>query len=539
MRDDRLAVLIDGFSLDVAAVARLARDPAHARVALDPQAAERMKASAGLKDRLVDEGAVIYGVTTGFGDSAHRTVSAGQANALQDGLIRFLLTGAGGRCPDEVVRAMIAIRANCLARGVSGARPVVAELLVGLLEHDLLPEVPERGSVGASGDLVPSGYLAAVLVGEGSARHQGETVPAAEALRSCGLEPLVLRAKEGLALVNGTSFMTAYAALAVQDAHRLAFAAEVCTALASQALGGNAHHFAAFLGEHKPHPGQVGSASHIHRLLADSALTGVSAIEDRIGSATSERRVQDRYSVRCAPQVIGVLRDTLAWAEPWVEREINSANDNPLFDTDSGEVFSGGNFYGGHIAQAMDSLKVALASIADLLDRQLAQVVDEKLSGGLPANLVPADGTAHGYKGMQIACSSFVAEALKQAGPATVFSRSTEAHNQDKVSMGSIAARDARTVVELTAHVTAAVLHALCQAVELRGVDRLSPATKGVWKLVREHVAFLDADRPLDQELNTLAGLVLSGELEAACNHQTAPNRIDVETADATRSTVR
>ncbi|WP_318843133.1 aromatic amino acid ammonia-lyase [Myceligenerans pegani] len=532
-------MLIDGFTLDVAALTRLARDPARTRVTLDPQAAGRMKASADLKDRLVDEGAVIYGVTTGFGDSAHRRVSAGRASALQDGLIQFLLTGAGSRCPDEVVRAMIAIRANCLARGVSAARPEVAELLVALLEHDLLPEVPERGSVGASGDLVPSSYLAAALVGEGQVRLRGRTVPAAEALHARGLEPLVLRAKEGLALVNGTSFMTAYAALAVHDAHRLAFAAEVCTALASQALGGNAHHFAAFLGEHKPHPGQVRSASHIHQFLAGSALTGVSAIEDRIGSATAERRIQDRYSVRCAPQVIGVLHDTLAWVEPWVEREINSANDNPLFDTASGEVFSGGNFYGGHIAQAMDSLKVAVAGITDLLDRQLAQVVDEKLSGGLPSNLVPEGGTAHGYKGMQIACSSFAAEALKQAAPATVFSRSTEAHNQDKVSMGSIAARDSRTVVELTAHVTAVVLHALCQAVELRGVDRLSPATKEVWKLVREHVAFLDADRPLDQELDALAGVILSGELEATCHQQTPPDRIDVETADGTRRTVR
>lgn len=534
MQGDTPAVVIDGFTLEIAAIARLAREPDRARVFLDPGAASRMAQSADLKDRLVNEGAIIYGVTTGFGDSAHRPVSAEQASELQAGLIQFLLTGAGASCPDEVVRAMIAIRANCLARGVSGARAMVVELLIGLLEHDLLPEVPERGSVGASGDLVPSSYLAAVLIGEGSVRRQGETVLAREALYACGLEPLVLRAKEGLALVNGTSFMTAYAALAVHDAHRLAFAAEVCTALASQALGGYPHHFAAFLGEHKPHPGQVGSASHIDQLLTGSALNGVSALEDFIGAPTAERRVQDRYSVRCAPHVIGVLRDTLAWAEPWVEHEINSANDNPLFDTASGTVFSGGNFYGGHIAQAMDSLKVALSSVADLLDRQLAQVVDEKLSNGLPPNLVPDDRVAHGYKGMQIACSAFTAEALKQAGPATVFSRSTEAHNQDKVSMGSIAARDARNVVELTAQVTAAVLHALCQAVELRGVDRLSPITRRVWNLVREHVSFLDADRPLDQDLSVLARLVLSDELMAICNLPT-PDHLDIEAADATR----
>lgn len=182
----------------------------------------------------------------------------------------------------------------------------------------------------------------------------------------------------------------------------------------------------------------------------------------------------------------------------------------------------------------MDSLKVALSSVADLLDRQLAQVVDEKLSNGLPPNLVPDDRVAHGYKGMQIACSAFTAEALKQAGPATVFSRSTEAHNQDKVSMGSIAARDARNVVELTAQVTAAVLHALCQAVELRGVDRLSPVTRRVWNLVREHASFLDADRPLDQDLNVLARLVLSDELMTICNLPT-PDQLDIEAADATR----
>ncbi|WP_025274552.1 HAL/PAL/TAL family ammonia-lyase [Haloglycomyces albus] len=508
---------IDGYNLTIDQLTRLARDP-DVTARLAPDASDRMQASADLRAELVASNTAIYGVTTGFGDSARTLISADQADALQGDLIRFLLSGQGETTPHSVTRAMIAVRANCLARGVSGARPLIAEMLVDLLNHNITPLVPQRGSVGASGDLVPSAYLAETLMGEGSVHFNGTTTTAAAALQAIGLRPVKLQAKEALALVNGTSFMTAYAALSLHAARELALGADACTALTSQVLGGFAAHFASFLTDHKPHPGQIASAALVSTLLEGSTMSGQA--EQHVPGDTKEvrklnRQVQDRYSVRCAPHVTGVLRDTVEWASRWVETEINSANDNPLFDVDSGEVFSGGNFYGGHVVAAMDALKVAVSSVADLMDRQLALIVDDKFNNGLPSNLVDEHrdetGMSHGYKGMQIACSALAAEALKNSTPATVFSRSTESHNQDKVSMGSIGARDAWNVVDLTRNAMAIHLHALCQGAELRGSERLSPATKVLWDSVRDKVDFLVADRPLDREIALLADLIDDG----------------------------
>jgi histidine ammonia-lyase/phenylalanine ammonia-lyase len=336
--------------------------------------------------------------------------------------------------------------------------------------------------------------------------------------------------KEGLALINGTSFMSAFATLALADASEIAFAADVCTAVASEVLLGNRGHFAAFIHDSKPHPGQVLSAARIRALLQGSSLSRdlpqVLDATPELGDAGYQRLVQpiqDRYSVRCAPNVTGVLHDTLDWAGRWVDVEINSANDNPLFDPVGGSVHNGGNFYGGHVSQAMDSLKVAVANTADLLDRQLAMVVDVKFNNGLTPNLIPRvtddsprAGLNHGFKGAQIACSALVAEALKQASPASVFSRSTEAHNQDKVSMGTIAARDARTVTELAERIVALHLAALCQAADLRGVDGLGHGTRAAYDFVRGHTAYLDSDRRLDHELASLAAAVRNGGLREA-----------------------
>jgi histidine ammonia-lyase len=521
---------LTGDSLTVADVARVARATAASGVRLALAARRRCADSAALKRRLVASGEPIYGVTTGFGDSASRQIAPERAARLQRNLVRYHLNGTGPTATADTVRATMLIRANCLARGVSGVRPLVVERLLALLEADVLPLVPERGTVGASGDLVPLCYLAAVLQGEGEACQGGEPTSASVAHATLGLEPLALEAKEGLALINGTSFMSAYAVLALADARELAVAADLCTAMAVEALRGNRGHYVAFLHEHKPHPGQLRSAGRIAAALADSALAqdherilASNAPLSGRGVQDLERRVQESYSVRCAPHVTGVLHDTLAWVGPWLEVEINSANDNPLFDVDAGRVRSGGNFYGGHVGQAMDALKVAVASVADLLDRQLQLVVDAKYSNGLPANLVRPTGPAevglhHGYKGMQIACSALTAEALKQAAPATVFSRSTEAHNQDKVSMGTIAARDARTVVELGHEVAAIHLHALCQALDLRGVERASAVTRRVHAAVRTLVPPLDDDRRMDRDIAALVELIRTGGLRTAAS---------------------
>ncbi|QIS11530.1 aromatic amino acid ammonia-lyase [Nocardia arthritidis] len=522
---DELEVGAD--NLTIGETVCLARNPRQRRAGLHEGAIARMRNSVALKHRLIADRQPIYGVTTGFGDSCIRQISPDKVIELQRNLVRYHLNGSGPDAAAEVVRATMLIRANCLARGYSSVRPEVVRLLLDCLNADVLPVIPERGSVGASGDLVPLCYLANMLTGAGEVRFRGTLWPAERALAEAGLRPIVLQAKEALALINGTSFMSGFAVLAAADATELAAAADVCTALAVEALLGNRGHFEAVIHTQKPHPGQLRSAARIRALLAGSQLCRdqpqVLAENPELGDqgyVQLTHPIQDRYSIRCAPHVTGVLLDTLDWVRPWLHTEINSTNDNPLFDVDTQSVYNGGNFYGGHVGQAMDSLKVAVASVGDLLDRQLALIVDEKFNRGLTPNLIPrfADddyqaGLHHGFKGMQLACSALTAEALKLAAPATVFSRSTEAHNQDKVSMGTIAARDARTIVELVQNITAIHLAALCQAVELRGHERLGRGTLAAFRAVRKRVAFLDADRRSDTDIAALVELIRSGEL--------------------------
>lgn len=506
---------LDGHSLTLDHVSSAATRPGPVVCALTDEARVRMAASVRVKNDLIASGAALYGVTTGFGDSSDRQISAAKAEALQRNLLRFLRAGVGSYAPDDVVRATLLIRANCAARGSSAIREEPVTLLLELLRADLLPLIPERGSVGASGDLAPLSYVAAVLTGEGNVRCQGRELPAAEALRARGLHPVHLRAKEGLALVNGTSFMTAYATLAHAEARELAWIAELCTAWATEVRRGPAEQFDAFPHTHKPHRGQAASAAHIHRLLTGSRLTAVppSAETSETGYAELDRNIQDPYSLRCAPHVIGVLRDTLEWTGHWLTTEINSSNDNPLFDAATGRVHNSGNFYGGHVAQAAQALTSAAASVADLLDRQLQLLLDDSYSRGLPANLVAPVASAeagvhHGFKGTQLTASALTAEALHLTMPVSSFSRSTESHNQDKVSMGTIAARHARTSIGLATEVAAITLLALAQAADLRGPHLLAPATRAAHTTMRQSIAFLDQDRPLDTDIHRATALI-------------------------------
>ncbi|QQQ79550.1 aromatic amino acid lyase [Saccharothrix sp. 6-C] len=521
-------VVLDGSDLTVDRIAAVAR--LRVPVGLAPRAEDRMLASARFKDELVDSGIPLYGVTTGFGDSVTRQVSPAKAAELQRNLVLYHLNGTGPTTAPDVTRATMVIRANCLARGPSAVRPVVVRTLLALLRHDILPMIPERGSLGASGDLVPLCYLAATLLGEGDVLHDGVVRPAREALAEVGVEPVVLAAKEGLALVNGTAFTAAFAALALHDARELAFVADLATAMACEALRGNASHFHPYLHAAKPHPGQSASAAVIRGLVHGSRLTtdyeDLLVRREPLGDrhfTVLEHSIQDRYSIRCAPHVNGVLRDTLEWAARWVEVEVNSSTDNPLFAAEEGQVHHGGNFYAGHVGQAADSLKVAVANVADLLDRQLALVVDEKFNAGLTPNLISRRpdgdgglGLHHGFKGMQIACSAITAEALGNAAPSSVFSRSTEAHNQDKVSMATIAARGARTAVALCREVAAIHLLALAQAVDLRGAESASPAVRAAHALLRDHVPFADVDRRMDHDVRVVVDLIRDGSLRRA-----------------------
>ncbi len=515
---------LDGASLTIEDALEVSR--AQRTVSLSPRAAEAVRASCRLKHDLIAGEIPIYGVTTGFGDSAHRQIAPAKADRLQQNILRFMGVGTGPIAPPEVARVTMLLRANTLSKGNSGVRVELIERVLDLLNHDVTPFIPERGSCGASGDLAPLSYVGRAMAGDGDVLCGGVPRRATEVLRELGLEPFLLEAKEGLALTNGTSFMSAFACLAVGAARELADLADLMTAMASEALLGNRGHFNAFLFDQaKPHRGMVTSARHIRELLADSQLV---ADSDELfpgglngaGFRELDRHVQDKYSIRCAPHVVGPLRDTLDWVSDWVSTEINSSDDNPLFNVAGGRVESGGNFYGGHIGQAMDSLKVALANLCDLIDRQLELVVDEKFNRGLTANLIqrfepehPEAGLNHGFKGLQLCASAMTAEAMHLCSPTTIHSRSTEAHNQDKVSMGTIAARDARSIVELTQNIAAIHLMACCQALELRGLDKASPRTQEAVRRVRQHVPFLDRDRYLDVDIATTVALIQSGAM--------------------------
>ena len=353
--------------------------------------------------------------------------------------------------------------------------------------------------------------MAAALMGEREVFYRGSRMPAAEALKSEGLDPYVFTPKEPLAMMNGTSVMTGIAALAIDRSRKIMDALIAATALSIHALMGNAHHYHPAIARAKPHPGQDRIARAIAGLL--QTKTDPSKLE-----ATALETLQDPYSLRCSPQVLGVLDDAIAWVTRWVEIEANSANDNPLIDPETGVVLMGGNFYGGHIALAMDSLKAALASAADMADRQVALMVDPHVNRGLPADLVSVEADEmpynHGFKAMSIASSALAAEALKATMPAASFSRSTESHNQDKVSMGTISARDAARVCELAARVAAIHLLAAAQACEIRGSIETRPRLSAILSGIRSIAGPVTADRPMDGDIAALERLITAQGLD-------------------------
>ncbi|EQD52825.1 Phenylalanine/histidine ammonia-lyase [mine drainage metagenome] len=416
-------------------------------------------------------------------------------------LIQYHGCGLGRYFDEPTAAAIVATRLVSLVYGFSGVRFDVLRQLHALLEYRIIPLIPEEGSVGASGDLTPLSYVAAVLMGERDVYYEGNICQARVALEQIGLAPLTFKPKEGLALMNGTSVMTALSCLAWERAEYLTRLATRITAMASLAMDGNRGHFAPGLFAVKPHAGSQRVAEWIY-----NDLDG--------GQSDKVTGVQDRYSIRCAPHVIGVLSDALDWMRRDIENELNSANDNPIVDPDNGIIYQGGHFYGGHIAFVADCLKTAVANIADLLDRQLALLVDSRFNNGLPRNLSGAIGKRayvnHGFKAVQIAVSAWTAEALKLTMPASVFSRSTECHNQDKVSMGSIAARDALRVLELVEQVAAACLAAVTQALEIRTREKtLAPGQPGdAIRTTQSDVltlcSFVEEDRPLENELRGL-----------------------------------
>ena len=509
MTDSR-SITFDGRRLAIEDVCAIASRGARTELSADPAFRARIRRGSDFLERLLREDGVVYGVTTGYGDSCTVVIPPELVAELPHHLFAYHGVGLGRMLDAAETRAVLAARLQSLAQGVSGVSVELLDQLAAFLEHDVLPRIPAEGSVGASGDLTPLSYVAAALCGERDVLFEGRVQPAAEALAALGRAPLRLRPKEGLAIMNGTAVMTALACLAYERAEyvsRLASRLTACNVLAS---AGNAHHFDEALFAVKPHAGQQRIAA---RIRADLAVDS-----DR-PAARNEQRLQDRYSLRCAPHVIGVLEDALPFFRQLIENELNSANDNPIIDAEREQVLHGGHFYGGHIAFAMDGLKTAVANVADLLDRQLALLVDTRYNHGLPSNLSGATGARapinHGLKALQISVSAWTAEALKQTMPASVFSRSTECHNQDKVSMGTIAARDCLRVLELTEQVCAAMLIAARQGVALRcAQDGVVPgaALQAFQADLERRIAFVAEDRALDADLIALLSALRARE---------------------------
>ncbi len=504
------SVRIDGESLTVEDVVRVARRGAAAE--LDPAALGRVAASRAVVDRCVEGGLVRYGITTGFGKFCDVVISPEENALLQRNLIMSHACGVGEPFPEEVVRAMMLLRANALAVGYSGIRPSTLASLVALLNSGVVPVVPEQGSLGASGDLAPLSHMVLVLIGLGEATYRGRRMPGAQALAAAGLAPVELAAKEGLALINGTQAMTAVAALACADARELLDAADLAAALSSQALRGIVDAYDPRLHDLRRQKGQVEAAAAMRDLLAGSALA----------TRQGELRVQDAYALRCVPQIHGASRDAIGYAFSIVARELNAVTDNPIIFPEDEAIISGGNFHGQPVALAMDFLAVALAELASVSERRVERLVNPALSNGLPAFLTPNGGLNSGFMIAQYVAAALVSENKVLAHPASVDSIPSSANQEDHVSMGTIAARKARTVLGNLRKVLAIELLAACQGADLRGraggpgPDGLSPRTYAAYRVLRAAVPELGPDRVMYPDIEAAIALLAEGAIVAA-----------------------
>ncbi|HLA93975.1 MAG TPA: histidine ammonia-lyase [Actinomycetota bacterium] len=488
---------------DVVAVAR------GARVTLAPEATERIVAARSVVDRAVASNATVYGVTTGFGSLANVRIEPAQADALQAAIVRSHATAVGRPLSREEARAMLLLRAHVLALGHSGVRAEIVERMVEMLNLDMIPVVPEQGSLGASGDLAPLATLALPLLGSGEVLMDGRTVPAADALAAAGLAPIELRAKEGLALVNGTQGMLAVGILAADRAERLVKTADVTAAMSVEASLGSDRVFDERLTALRPHAGVVASAANLRRLLDGSPI--VASHRD------SPHLVQDAYSLRCSPHVNGATREVLRFSQGVLETEANAVSDNPIVLPEDDEVLSSGNFHGQPVAVALDALAAAIVPLASIAERRLYRLLDPVRSNGLPAFLVRESGLNSWFMLVQYTAASIVSECKTLAHPASVDSIGSSAGQEDHVSMGMTAARHARDVVANAEVVIALEALVAAQALDLRAPLEPAVGTGAARDAIRGRVTFLDADRELRPDIDSVTDLVRSGVLlEAA-----------------------
>ena len=496
-------VILTGNSLTLEDVEKVARE--YAEVSIDDSAIKDVEASRKIVDDIVENERVVYGVTTGFGSLCNVSISKEDSSQLQENLIRTHSSGFGNPLNEDEVRAIMLIRINSLIKGYSGIRLSVVKLLLDMLNKGVVPYIPEKGSVGASGDLAPLAHMVLPMLGLGRAYFKGELLSGKEAMEKAGLSPIELVAKEGLALINGTTVLTAIGALATYDAIELLKLADIAGALSLEAHRGIIDAFYEELHVIRPHKGNLATAKNIRELTKDSTYI----------THTAEIRVQDAYSLRCMPQVHGANKDSIKFVKGRVDIELNSATDNPIIFED-GQVISGGNFHGENMAQAFDLLGIAAAEIGNISERRVERLVNAQLSD-FPSFLVKNPGLNSGFMIAQYSTAALVSENKVLAHPASVDSITSCENQEDFVSMGTIAARKAKDIVNNSKRVVATEIMAACQAIDFRKDEglKLGVGTQAAYDLVRENIDFLENDKDVElfDELEVATDLLEDGSL--------------------------
>lgn len=501
-------VYIDGSNMSLRDFILVARH--ETLVELNDDAKSRIIRTRDLVDRFVEEERVIYGITTGFGKFSDVVISCAETVELQRNLIISHSCGVGEPLPEEMVRGIMLLRANALSKGFSGIRLSVVETLIEMLNRKVHPIIPEKGSLGASGDLAPLAHMVLVMIGEGEAIYNGVRMSGREAMDSAGIAPVTLVAKEGLALINGTQVMTSIGAFALQDAINLSKTSDIAAALTMEALNGITDAMDPRVHIARGHVGQISSAANLLRLLEGSSMT----------SKQGEMRVQDPYSLRCTPQIHGATKDSLLFIKEKIEIEMNAATDNPIIFPEEEDVISGGNFHGQPIALPMDFLGIAVSELANISERRLERLVNPSLSNGLPAFLTSKGGVNSGFMIVQYSAASLVSENKVLAHPASVDSIPSSANQEDHVSMGTIAARKAMEILKNARKVVAMELMAACQAIDLRGKGKLGEGTEVAYQTLRKEIQTLHEDRIMYMDINKSEDIiktnVILDEVEAA-----------------------
>lgn len=482
-------IVIDGNHLTLADIHSVARE--EAAVSIAPEALQRISDSRKVIDEIVEADKVVYGVNTGFGRLSEVRIAPGQLNDLQLNLIRSHSAGVGQPFSVEVTRAIMLLRANVLAKGYSGIRPQVVKLLVEMLNKKIHPLIPSKGSVGASGDLAPLAHLALVLIGDGSAMVGSQILPGKMALNERGLSPVVLQAKEGLALINGTQAMTGVGALSWIDAHHLSRIADVAGALSVDVMRGTDVAFDERIVNIRPHPGAILVARNLRNLMRDSQIRE---------SHRDCNKVQDNYCLRCMPQVHGAVRDALRIAEEWIHIEMNAATDNPLVFANDHALLSGGNFHGAPMALCFDFLAIALSQLANISERRIALLIDASQSE-LPPFLTQESGLNSGFMIAQVTAASLVSENKILAHPASVDSIPTSANKEDHVSMGVTSALKLQQIVQNASTVLAIELLCSAQALDILAPKKTSPVLQKVHQLIRSGVPRMERDRVVAEDI--------------------------------------